>query len=91
MRDLLNHYVGSEIGLNLLKPTHIEAVKLEAIHESYFTVVRAKDGNAYHFPYLNIVKIIENPQGVTVGGFFTQKKTYPLVVKTGHVVDFIPM
>ena len=91
MKDLLNRYVGSEIGLNLVKPTHIDTVKLEAVHASYFTVVHKKDGNTYHFPFLNIVKVIENPEGVTVGGFFTQKKTYPLVVKTGHIVDFIPM
>ena len=91
MKDLLNGYVGSEIGLNLVKPTQIDTVKLEAVHASYFTVVHKKDGNIYHFPFLNIVKVIENPEGVTVGGYFTQKKTHPLVVKTGHIVDFIPM
>lgn len=91
MKDLLNRYVGVEIGLNLIKPLHIESATLDAVHDSYFTVTRVKDGNVYHYPFLNIVKVIENPEGVTVGGFFSQKKTYPLVIKTGHIVDYMPV
>lgn len=91
MNEILERYVGSEIGINLIKPLHIESVTLDTVQDSYFTVTREKDGNKYHFPFSNVVKIIENSEGVTVGGFFSQKKTHPLVVKTGHIVDYLPM
>ena len=91
MKDILTRHVGTEIGVNIIKPVHIDPVKLIAVHDDYFTVEYEHDGNTYHLPYLNIVKIIENPEGVTVGGFFKQHKTFPFVVKIGHLVDYIPM
>ena len=90
MHDILSRHVNQEIGVNITKPLHIESVALTGVHDDYFTVKRAKDGNNYHLPFLNIVKLIENPEGVTVGGLFQQKKTFPLVVKIGHIVDYLP-
>jgi hypothetical protein len=90
MKDLLQKHVGTEIGINLIKAFRIEPVTLLSVHDDYFTVDSAHDGNVYHLPYLNIVKILENPDGVTVPGFFRQHKTLPFVVKIGHVVEYVP-
>jgi hypothetical protein len=89
MKGLLESHIGSEIGVNIIKPLRIDAVTLVAIYEDHFTVKREDDGNTYHIPYRNIAKIIENPDGVTVGGFFKQHKTYPFVVKIGHLVEHL--
>ena len=91
MRTLLEKYAGKEIGVNLIKPLHIETVTLVQVCDEYFTVNRSDEENQYHLPYLNIVKIIENTDGVEVPGIFKQKNTsLPLVVKIGHLVDYIP-
>ena len=90
MKQILKRHLNSEIGVNIVKPLHIEAVMLIAVHDDYFTVKKEKGGNSYHLPFLNIVKIIENSDGVTVGGIFRQKKTFPIVVKIGHLVDYMP-
>ena len=88
MKELLGKYTNLEIGVNIVKPLHVELVTLKSVHDEYFTVAREKDGNAYHVPYLNIVKVIEIPDGAMVGGFFTQKKSYVLIVKIGHLVEY---
>ena len=90
MKELLKAHLNTEIGINIERGIDIDHVTLTAAHDEYFTVEREKDGNTYHPPYLNIVKIIENPEGVTVGGIFRQKKTFPFVVKIGHMVDYLP-
>ena len=91
MKDILARHLNTEIGVNIIKPMHVDPVKLVAVHEDYFSVENEHDGNTYHLPYLNIVKIIENPNGVTVGGLFKQHKKYPFVVKIGHLVDYLPL
>ena len=90
MKDVLQKHVGTEIGINLIKAFRIEPVMLLSVHDDYFTVDSPHDGNIYHLPYLNIVKILENPDGVTVPGFFKQHKTLPFVVKIGHLVEYVP-
>ena len=90
MKELLKIYLNSEIGVNIIKPLLVDSVTLIAVHEDYFTVKHELDGNTYHLPFLNIVKIIENPDGVSVGGIFRQKKKFPMVIKIGHLVDYMP-
>ncbi len=90
MKEILEKHLNSEIGINVEKPFRIDTVKLVAIAESWFTVANEANENIYHVPFLNISKIIEHPGGVTVGGLFKQKRTYPLVVKIGHIVEYLP-
>ena len=90
MKTILAKYLHQEIGMNIEKPLHVETVKLTDVQDTFLTVTREKSGNTYHLPFLNIVKIIENPEGVLVGGLFKQKHKYPLVVKIGHLVDYVP-
>ena len=90
MKSILEKHVGQQIGLNVNRPFHIEALQLVAVHEAYFSVSPEKNGDLYHIPYANIVRIAENPEGVLIGGLFHQKKRYPLVVKIGHIVEYVP-
>jgi len=90
MKSILKKHVDGIIGMNVDSPFHIEAVQLLAIHDEYFSISREKDQNTIHIPYTNIVRIVENPNGVRVGGIFHQKKSFPIVVKIGHIVEYVP-
>jgi hypothetical protein len=90
LRALLEPHLDTEIGVNIAKALHIDGVKLIAVHDEFFTVHFEHDGNTYHVPYLNVVKILENPEGVSVGGLFKHRKAFPIVVRIGHMVDYIP-
>ncbi len=90
MKDLLQPHVGSEVGINILRAYRIDSAKLIAVHDNYFTVESEKDSNTYHIPMTNIVKVMENADGVNIGGLFLQHKSHPLVIKVGHVVEYVP-
>ena len=87
MKEILAKHLNAEIGVNIEKPFRIDTVTLEAVTDSYFTITNDVNQNTYHIPFENVSKIIEHPGGVTVGGLFKQKRTYPLVVKIGHIVE----
>ena len=90
MKNLLQDSVGSEIGINIIRAYRIDSAKLVAVHDEYFTVEPENDDNTYHVPLMNIVKVIQNANGVSVGGLFKQHKSHPLVIKVGHVVEYVP-
>ncbi len=90
MRSLIERYTGSMIGMNVVKPHLVEPVTVVAVHDNYFTVQPDGTDDVYHLPYLNIVKAIENANGITVKEFFHRKHTYTLVVKIGHMVEYVP-
>jgi hypothetical protein len=90
VKDLLQEHVGTEIGINVIRAYRIDSAKLTAVHDEYFTVEPDKDDNKYHIPLANIVKVMENADGVKMGGLFKQHKSHPLVIKIGHVVEYVP-
>ena len=51
----------------------------------------ARDGVTHYYPYSSVIHVMEKAGGVEVGGLFTHKHAWPLVVKVGHVVDVGPM
>ena len=90
LKDLIEKQVGNEIGINLHGAHRIESARLIDAKAEFFSVETEQEQNLYHIPYVNIVKVIENPQGVTVSGFFKSHKTHPFVIKIGHVVEYVP-
>ena len=90
MKELIGKQLGNEIGINLHSAHRIESARLVAAEQDYFSVQGGDDANLFHIPYVNIVKVIENPAGVSVSGFFKSHKTHPFVVKIGHVVEYVP-
>ncbi|MDV6031187.1 hypothetical protein [Stieleria sp.] len=90
MKKLIEPQLGNEIGINIHSAHRIESATLLAAEEDYFSVRSGDDANVFHVPYVNIVKVIENPEGVTVSGFFKSHKTHPFVIKIGHVVEYVP-
>lgn len=90
MRKLIEKQVGNEIGININSAHRIESATLISADDECFSVRASDDENLYHVPYVNIVKVIENPEGVTVSGFFKSHKTHPFVIKIGHVVEYVP-
>ncbi|MCA9137523.1 MAG: hypothetical protein KDB00_12215 [Planctomycetales bacterium] len=90
MKELIEKQLGNEIGVNLHSAHRIEPATLIAAGNDYFSITTQEDENVYHVPYMNIVKIIENPGGVVISGFFKSHKTHPFVIKIGHVVEYVP-
>ncbi len=90
MKDLIQRYVGQLIGANVVKPHSVEPVTIIAARDEYFTVKSDASDDLYHLPYLNIVKVIENEKGITIKELFHRKHTYTLVIKVGHLIEYVP-
>ncbi len=89
MKKVLQKHLDQTIGLNYEKPFKIEAAKLIAVEENYFTVIDGQKGYTHHFSYFSVVQIIENPGGIDVGGLFTHKEHFDLIVKVGHLLQYV--
>lgn len=90
MKILIEKQLGNVIGINIARAHRIDAARLVAAEDDYFSVETDENQNRYHIPYANIVKIVENPDGVSVSGLFVSHKSYPFVIKVGHVVEYAP-
>ncbi len=91
MKALFSRYVDATIGINYRRPYHVEGATLTAATESYFSVRGLADGTLHTFPYTNVIQVMENESGVTAGGLFQHKETFPMLVKVGHVIDPTPV
>ena len=90
MKTILEKYVDKDIGINFEKPFRIESAKLVKVSNDYFSIVDQHKGYIHHFSFRSIVQIIEDEKGIEVGGFFTHKENHKIVVKVGHIIEYIP-
>ena len=90
MKEILHKYIGKELGINLEKPYTIDSAKLLKVEDNYFSIEDHTKKYVHYFSYNSIVQIIESKDGVEIGGMFKHHKVYPLVVKVGHIVEYIP-
>ncbi len=91
MKDILQRYLGKEIGINADKPYHLDPFTIESVEDDYFTVSNEKNSNLIHIPFHSILRIREDDlEGIHIGGLFHQKKDYELVVKIAHYVTTVP-
>ncbi|MBL0141938.1 MAG: hypothetical protein IPP91_07645 [Betaproteobacteria bacterium] len=91
MKALFDRYLNQSIGLNYHTAYHIDGATLTLAADTYFAALGEKDGITHYYPYSAVIHVMEKAGGVVVGGLFTHKQTWPLVVKVGHVVDVGPM
>ena len=91
MDTILRRFLQCEIGINYLKPYHVDPAELIAAEKGYFAIRSFEDGAVYYYPYTNIIRIIEREEGVSIGGLFKQPKVYSVVVKVGHLIDMAPL
>ena len=90
MREILKKYVGEEIGINIERPFRIDPVKITFAGDDHFSVQDHDREYTHHFSYQSIAQIIENEGGIDIGGLFTHKKHFSVIVKIGHIVEYIP-
>ena len=86
MKDVLEKHVGTIIGINIERSHHIDAVESMAVSDIHFSVRSSTDQHLHHIPYGNIVKAIEDENGVEIRHLFTTNERFNLVVKMGHVI-----
>ncbi len=91
MKTLFDRYLQTKIGLNYHTAYHIDEATLVEATETYFAALGERDGVTHCYPYSAVIHVMEKEGGVVVGGLFTHKHAWPLVVKVGHVVDVGPM
>lgn len=89
MKEILLPYVNKSIGINYEKPFKIESAELVAMNDNYFTIVDSDKGYTHYFSWSSIVQIIENTDGIEVGGMFSHKETFTIVIKVGHLVEYV--
>ena len=89
MKSILAKYLNQEVGINIEKAFRFEAAQITAVEDNYFSVVDANQSYTHHFSYHCIVQIIENDSGIDVGGFLSHKH-FNVVIKVGHIIEFIP-
>ncbi len=90
MKNVLIGHLNQEIGINIDRPFKIEPALLLKVEDDYFTIQDHRNKYIHHFSYHSIVQIIENKEGVEVGGMFSHKDRYPIVIKVSHLVEYIP-
>ncbi|MDH3688350.1 MAG: hypothetical protein OEU36_02545 [Gammaproteobacteria bacterium] len=90
MKDVLERHLNQEVGINLERPFRVESALLIKVEDDYFTIQDHKNDYIHHFSYASIVQVVENPDGVEIGGLFSHKKRFPVVIKVGHLVEHIP-
>ena len=91
MKSILDRFFNVDVGINLNKPFKVEIARLNYVGDDYFSVVDYHDGCTHYFSFQCILQIIEHQQGVNVGGFFTHKEYFPIVVKVAHIQEYIPI
>ena len=89
MKSILAKYLNKEVGINIEKAFGFESALITAVEDDYFSVVDEKKSYTHHFSYQCIVQIIENDGGIDVGGFLTHKH-FNVIIKVGHIIEFIP-
>ncbi|MBF0282458.1 MAG: hypothetical protein HQM07_07850 [Zetaproteobacteria bacterium] len=92
MKSILERYFNQEIGINLEKPFHIETATIVAATDTHFSILDNIHGYTHHFSYHTIVQIIEHPNGVDIsdGFLFQEHKHFPMIIKIGHMFEYIP-
>ncbi len=89
MKSILAKYLNKEVGINIEKAFGFESARITAVEDDYFSVVDENKSYTHHFSYQCIVQIIENDGGIDVGGFLTHKH-FNVIIKVGHIIEFIP-
>jgi hypothetical protein len=89
MKNVLVKYLDNDIGINYEKPFRIESAKLVELTDDYFSIVDHRKGYTHYFSYQSIVQIIEFHDGIDVGGIFTHKDHHIVVVKVGHIIEYV--
>jgi hypothetical protein len=87
MKEVLDKHIGKTIGVNIERLHHIDPVELLTVADSHFSVRTPGENHVNHIPFCNVLKLIEDDQGVEIRrGLFTANQRFNLVVKIGHVV-----
>jgi hypothetical protein len=83
MKELFARYLGQTIGLNFKEAAKYHAITLVGVKDDYFSV-QASDRRAIaHFPFRQVLSVMESAEGIPISGFGLLKApTVPFVVQT---------
>jgi len=90
LKKIFEKYLNKQVGINIDKAFHIQSAQLVDIENDFFTVTLEENDDLHHFKYSSIVHVIENPKGVVIKKIFSHNKAYPIVIKIGHLFEYVP-
>lgn len=89
MKDILQRYVGQNIGINFKEVKEFDTVQLLKVTEEYFTVQVPKSQIMRSYPYAWVLSITEADGGLSSGStFWMNKKSFPVCVEVFHLVVY---
>ncbi len=91
MKEILTPYIGQEIGINVERPLRIDSAILKRVCDDCFAIVDENMGYTHYYSFNAIIKVMEHPDGIDMGGLFEHKKHFVLVIKVGHIPEFTPI
>jgi hypothetical protein len=86
MNELLQKYIGQNIGINFREFTKYEFAKLIKVETDYFTVENTETNISYNYSFNWVLSVIES-DGKLSTGFFSRKK-FPVCIEVYHLVVY---
>ncbi len=86
LKDVLNKYENSRIGINLNTPSKINEAELIAANEDHFSILIPEDEIIYNFPLSNIISIVECVDGIHTENT-EDDKTFPVIIRIFHQTE----
>ena len=84
MRDIIQKYVGKEIGCNHREANILRTVILAGVTDTHFTL--KENESVIHFPFATIVYMAESPSGISVVGGTFSRPEVPFVIQIRPLV-----
>jgi len=90
MSDILEPYLQLRLGMDIENAFKIESVEILKVSDHYFALRDEHKGYVHYFPYGNVIQIIESTKGIEVGGLFSHKEKFDVIIKIGHLMEYLP-
>ena len=87
MNELLQKYIGENIGINFKNVKRYDYAKLIKVEKDYFAVEDSRSRITYSYSYTSILNIIEADGGLSSGSFFDKRK-YPVCIEVYHLLVY---
>ena len=84
--NLLGKYTSQVIGINCKEPKKYHSARLVGVADEYFSVFVSDTAITIHYPYSQIVHVIEANGGISTGIVFT--KQFPVVIEVMQLIVY---
>ncbi|MDI6767102.1 MAG: hypothetical protein QME52_09800 [Bacteroidota bacterium] len=87
MNELLQKYVGQDIGINFKEVKKYDYAKLLTVETDYFTVQDPETNIRYSYSFRWLLNVVEGEGGISTVGVFSSKN-FPVCIEVFHLVVY---